>query len=768
MNKKKRMLLKRCLLLFGLILLCIIAAEGIRKTAGNRQPQGEYMTLEDAAILLRELDAQIPKTKAYAALLEEEGEYLTYGAYRRLAESLTPEGEAQEFGGVYADGHFLRKDDWYAFFDEMRTLYDTQGLFGEKEITVLSVDAIMEERALSDGRILVAEQELYRYESSAFEKTLFQPLTAIAKGDTLLAIRRVNAQEYRLSNVWIVEVEDAKVICFWKNAQWELLLAGQPKTMREQVADIDFAGGIPCGMRTKTEKISGKLLAADGNTMEVEGAGILPVADNFKIYKLYGRLESCYTSDLRIGYDFTDFVIEDGSISACLIARDEAMETIRILISGSDYAGKMHETFTCSADGAYMLSYYDGSGFLVREEKAAGEEIVIDQNSQYVQHGRLSITPKALTGRIFLQSVQRSQGIPAYRGKIEALKTDKGLVLINELLLEEYLYAVVPSEMPASYPLEALKAQAVCARTYAYRAMFNAGFPEYGAHVDDSTSYQVYNNITEHAQTTKAVKETAGELLYVNGGPGGAYYYSTSCGYGTDAAIWKSGNTQDFSYLVPKKIGRLGETAKADAAALAKEDVFVSYITKKDDTDYESTAGWYRWTYTVDALEEAAFLKRIQERYAANEKLVCTKEGSAFISRPVEKLGKIKNITVKKRGPGGVIDELLIEGEKAVINVISEHNVRFVLNNGTAKVLRQDGSSVEMPALLPSAFFAIKTVKKDGVVTGYQLTGGGFGHGVGMSQNAAKAMAEDGMGSDGILQFFYVGSEIKNIYGDGV
>ena len=98
--------------------------------------------------------------------------------------------------------------------------------------------------------------------------------------------------------------------------------------------------------------------------------------------------------------------------------------------------------------------------------------------------------------------------------------------MINELLLEEYLYAVVPSEMPASYPLEALKAQAVCARTYAYARILHAGLPEYGAHVDDSTAFQVYNNILENAQTTKAVRETKGELLWYGQELADTYYYS--------------------------------------------------------------------------------------------------------------------------------------------------------------------------------------------------------------------------------------------------
>ena len=59
---------------------------------------------------------------------------------------------------------------------------------------------------------------------------------------------------------------------------------------------------------------------------------------------------------------------------------------------------------------------------------------------------------------------------------MEIADTNQGLVLINELPLEEYLYSVVPSEMPASYPMEALKAQAVCARTYGYRYLAQPGY----------------------------------------------------------------------------------------------------------------------------------------------------------------------------------------------------------------------------------------------------------------------------------------------------
>ena len=71
------------------------------------------------------------------------------------------------------------------------------------------------------------------------------------------------------------------------------------------------------------------------------------------------------------------------------------------------------------------------------------------------------IEPSAASSRIQVLSLQRAYGIPSYRGRMEIVKKEQGLLLINELLLEEYLYSVVPSEMPSSYPAEALEAQAV-------------------------------------------------------------------------------------------------------------------------------------------------------------------------------------------------------------------------------------------------------------------------------------------------------------------
>ena len=202
-------------------------------------------------------------------------------------------------------------------------------------------------------------------------------------------------------------------------------------------------------------------------------------------------------------------------------------ETIRVLIQNSDYQGIYHKEVKLSCDTEWELHYgLDGE---LTEKHAGGEELLLDGNSAwFTECARIVLSPAEDGGKISLLSVNRSQGTPAYRGSMEIRKTGQGFVVINELPVEEYLYGVVPSEMPVSYPMEALKAQAICARTYVYAHLESPGYGEYGAHVDDSTGYQVYNNTAEKEEAIQAVQETKGEVVRLNGELVDTYYYSTS------------------------------------------------------------------------------------------------------------------------------------------------------------------------------------------------------------------------------------------------
>ena len=159
------------------------------------------------------------------------------------------------------------------------------------------------------------------------------------------------------------------------------------------------------------------------------------------------------------------------------------------------------------------------------------------------------VKPESEDGKIYLCNGNGTAVSNGYAGTIEVRSTENGYTVVNELPLEEYLYAVVPSEMPSSFSPEALKTQAVCARSYVYMQLMRADLAAYGAHINDSTSYQVYNKVEKTKESVAAVDATCGQVLTWIGKVVEAYYFSTSLGYTDTAEIWNVDDPSSYGYL---------------------------------------------------------------------------------------------------------------------------------------------------------------------------------------------------------------------------
>ncbi len=95
---------------------------------------------------------------------------------------------------------------------------------------------------------------------------------------------------------------------------------------------------------------------------------------------------------------------------------------------------------------------------------------------------------------------------------------------------------------------------------------------------------------------------------------------------------------------------------------------------------------------------------------------------------------------------------------------MSEYNIRYLLAPVSTQITKQDGSLVDGFNLLPSAYCIFEKVIEKDKLSGFKISGGGYGHGVGMSQNGAKIMAGKQYTFDEILKYFYTGVDLKNIY----
>ena len=458
-----------------------------------------------------------------------------------------------------------------------------------------------------------------------------------------------------------------------------------------------------------------------------------------------------------VGYDLAEFVVGDGKLCSALVRKTPDMQNIRVLIKNTGYEDIFHDALTLEVTEDTIIKHGE-----TEETIKAGTNVELTPNHEWFQEGRIYVTPVNSTGRVKLTSVERSCGVPSYRGKFEISNVDEKIVIVNELLLEEYLYHVVPSEMPQNYGIEALKAQAVCARSYAYNQILYNGYAQYGAHVDDSVSYQVYHNIEENENATKAVKETCGEVAVYEDSVIDAYYYSTSCGVTTDAGIWDC--AEEKPYISSHTVNENREYLD-----LTSEEAFNEFIKNKSYPAYDGDIQWYRWVTRV-SLEQLKknIDKNMMSRYQANPNTILTKnEEGEYESVPIDTVGKVKSIHITKRSKGGVATEMIIKGSKYIVKVLTEYNIRIFLAPVNTKLKRNDGTYVESLSMLPSAYTtALPVVDEEDkeTVVAYEMSGGGYGHGAGMSQNGAKGMAAKGKNYKEILEFFYEGIELKKLY----
>lgn len=781
MGKKMRIWIKLMLaaLLAVLLIWLIYTDENILQL---EQPIGELVLESDVKILVSEL-IEAGVTEIDETALEEfwkkhpneNVEGVNYSTYQELITCLLKEEKDTEFyrqllfERKYRDEFLLLKSDWYDKYQKLLIYYGLGDVIKEETVTILcGGDKVVGEQQVEGEKLLVATGQIMEPVSQELRTMELIAVKTYVHENRLLTLVQKLSDVSTLNNVWIMESDEERLQFFFEG--YEICIGTSPfgtsQELREQVADIEYGNGNLNNVRVKSEKIGGKILSLDSQRIEIESHGSYEFSEDCVGYQLYDKLRKAEMDELLIGYDFSDFVFEDGKICAFLITKKEKTDTIRVVIKNSETGGIYHEQIALDSSDTLSIQYGDYAERTV-EKILPGNEFVILKDSDYLSGDRVEVSADINTGKIKVLSQNRAQGVPAYRGSLEIVKAEEGLVLINEISLEEYLYSVVPSEMPASYPIEALKAQVICARTYGYGYIIQPGYKKYGAHVDDSVGYQVYNNIAENVESTRAVKETAGTVMCYGEEMVNAYYYSTSCGYGSDAGVWSEAGKEQMPYLQAKHIAEPEEALDT----LSDEEEFEKYILNLDETAFEKEEPWFRWEYQVDKLDISLMFERLGDRYKASPEKILFYKGkkdpkdsqSEFESKEPEKFKKIYDITCIKRGAGGVMDEILVETDKGTYKIISEYNIRYVLNQRT-KVIKQDGSEYESASLLPSAYIIINTVKSEGSVIGYTIFGGGYGHGVGMSQNGARAMGNKGMGFEEILLFYFEGCQLKNIY----
>jgi SpoIID/LytB domain protein len=355
----------------------------------------------------------------------------------------------------------------------------------------------------------------------------------------------------------------------------------------------------------------------------------------------------------------------------------------------------------------------------------------------------LRVQPASQEG-LYLTDASGNQMGP-FRGEFFVYQNDSGSWVVNELGLEDYLYGVVPGEMPESFEPEALKAQAVCARTYACRQIAEDGYAAFFADLDDTTNCQVYRPDEENAKAVLAVDDTAGQILLYQDTYAQIYYFSTSCGYTSGLEVW---GQEEVSYL--KKVSLVTQRRWIQR--------FEKFIKNTNVEAYDSHSRFFRWTATLDLAGNSDTLRNEIQQVAKESTGRLTLFGaSKEETDDCSGFGMCTGIEEKERSKSGMVTDLYLIFEQGSVHIYNENSIRSILGCALVSIQDKNQNSVNDMTMLPSAAF-VAEMNSQGTVT---LYGGGLGHGIGMSQYGADGMAKAGMTYDEILEIFFEGTQLS-------
>ncbi|GIP31391.1 SpoIID/LytB domain-containing protein [Paenibacillus sp. J2TS4] len=438
--------------------------------------------------------------------------------------------------------------------------------------------------------------------------------------------------------------------------------------------------------------------------------------------------------------------------------------------------------------------------YMIKREEKSGENGIVMPHFQVQANSKLWITPQQSKLKIS-EKENRS-----YRGGLELSQYNGKLAVVNELPFEQYLYSVVSTEMGTGWPMEALKAQAVTARSYA----LEKGLKYEIAHLSDSTIDQAYNGV-EYEDVIQAVNATAGEVMRTDKGIFNPLFYSNSGGISAESEeVWGNPSPNYSSVESPDSIAEKGKLTwyrvwlPSGKAGYIRSDLLKA-------TGKKNAAGlpYYEPTengVNVRAFPDAARAEAVGKASLGDQIIVFDEviESNAYswirggytsadlsdrmnksIAEPIP--GPVRRLEVSKRGASGRVIEVKANGQIVKVQYPDALRTLFgglpstlfeIEETGRYTILGANEVSRTYPesslplhaqqsgtsqAALSNEFFVLNGSGDVRLATKDQqfiFKGKGYGHGLGMSQWGARGLAEQGYDYRQILQHYYKGVTI--------
>ncbi|MFS8884386.1 SpoIID/LytB domain-containing protein [Synechococcus sp. R55.3] len=295
--------------------------------------------------------------------------------------------------------------------------------------------------------------------------------------------------------------------------------------------------------------------------------------------------------------------------------------------------------------------------------------------------------------------------------------------VVNAVPLETYLRGVVPHEVGPGAPFAAMAAQAILARTYALKNLHRFQVDDY--QLCANTHCQVYKGLTgTHPRADEAIRQTSGLVLTYNGELVDAVYSSTNGGISAAFEDVWDGDPRPY-------LRRQADIAHQPGKPLdlRQESSFQAFLAQREGFNEAGVSRLFRWEFSL-SLEEL------------NTQL---RAGQDYLGIPMPTWSSIAGMQILERSASGRVQAMQLDLQTA-------EGIHSIL-------LRKDQVRLAFPRLY-STLFRIEPLKQGERLAGYRFIGGGFGHGVGLSQYGSYTLARQGFNAAQILAFYYPGTTL--------
>ncbi len=416
------------------------------------------------------------------------------------------------------------------------------------------------------------------------------------------------------------------------------------------------------------------------------------------------------------------------------------------------------------AEANAIMGNYPNSSFVIFE---GNKPILYDGNSMKIAF--TSDNKKA--GFKGIDNEYINVGSRNYRGYIEVYTNELQIfTLVNVVPTEEYLYSVVPSEMPSSWNLEALKAQTVAARTYA--SVQKNKHASSGFNLCDNIHCQMYLGVNnENVNTTNAVLQTYGQKAYYNGSLIDTVFSSSSGGvtaasedvwvnsipylrekkdpYDTEGLVWtRQVTTAELTGMLGDRKQNIGTpvsitidevTSNGRVNKITIVGTNGSYSTTK-----ESIRSFFSWNGTT-SLPSRLFTVTSNISNTTNDNNSTNNNSNTTTTKPQTFVTN-----------GNTTSEIDLSNAKVVTGTS-----KGSISTDSIKIMGTDSSTtISNNTNTGSTGSTGTTGGQTATGTNFVISGRGYGHGVGLSQYGAKGMAEAGYSYIDILKFYYNGIDV--------